>query len=114
MLPATLIALYLELPLSDLGSFLEGNIFEAGSTLRDALRFKEIGDYRKILIIDDSILTGETFRNIKSKIDCANLPLGRDRMLFAAVYAAPEVANLVRRLLRNMSISPCIRVEFDG
>ena len=67
MLPATLIALYLELPLSDLDGFLRGNVFETGLTRRNSVNFSESGDYKKILVVDDSIITGSNLAHVKKK-----------------------------------------------
>ena len=51
MFPANLLALYLNRPVTDLGSFINGHIYKAG----ERGQFFDSRRYKKILIVDDII-----------------------------------------------------------
>ena len=50
MLPANILALYLNKPLTDLNSFVNGHIYKAG----ERGQFFDIKEFKKILIVDDA------------------------------------------------------------
>jgi uncharacterized HAD superfamily protein/hypoxanthine phosphoribosyltransferase len=54
MLPANLLALYLNKPYTDIHSFINGHIYKAGA--RGS--FFDIKEFRKILVVDDSVASG--------------------------------------------------------
>ena len=51
MFPANLLALYLNKPVTDLGSFINGHIYKTG----ERGQFIDVKYYKKILIVDDSM-----------------------------------------------------------
>lgn len=67
MLAASIVALELNLPLVSLGQFLESRLgaYEAG--WRFGLRSTELPD-RRVLIVDDSLLSGETMRGAMGQL----------------------------------------------
>lgn len=88
MFPANLLALYLNLPVTDLGSFLNGHIYKAG----ERGRFIDIKQFKKILIIDDSIASGSAMLKCKEEVK----PL--EKMFdikFGAIYVIPGKEYLV-------------------
>lgn len=82
MLPANLLALYLNKPYTDLHSFINGHIYKAGARGQ----FFSIRDYKNILIVDDSIASGsamdECKRKLKDHTDHSNIS-------YCAIYVAP-------------------------
>jgi uncharacterized HAD superfamily protein/hypoxanthine phosphoribosyltransferase len=54
MLPANLLALYLNKPYTDLNSFLNGHIYKAGARGQ----FFDIKEFKKVLVVDDSVASG--------------------------------------------------------
>jgi uncharacterized HAD superfamily protein/adenine/guanine phosphoribosyltransferase-like PRPP-binding protein len=83
MLAANIIALHLNLPLTDLKGYLEGRIMQSGhrGRARDGVKS------RHALVVDDSVLTGATMRAARDRIENAGSP---GRVTMAAVYVAPE------------------------
>lgn len=87
MLPANLIALYLQKPFTDIDSFIEGKIYSSGE------RGKKIpSSYKKILLIDDSINSGQAKNKALNKIEKINKDY---EILYGAVYATPDNTHLV-------------------
>lgn len=64
MLPANLLALYLNKPFTDLDSFIEGRVYSCGE------RGKEIESQTKknILVIDDSYGAGNAYKKVQKKL----------------------------------------------
>lgn len=77
MLPANLLALYMNKPYTDIESFLEGKVYACG------YRGNYIKDHkiRKVLVIDDSVSSGSAIGKAKAKLK--GIPYN---FLFAAVY----------------------------
>lgn len=96
MLPATLLAVYLNLPLTDSMSLLsENNHAAASRSLRQKGKSNttNIKDYKKILIMDDSCNTGLSINELKQEIaqieDCST------EIIYGCVYAAPNAVQYV-------------------
>jgi uncharacterized HAD superfamily protein len=88
MLPANLLALYLNKPYTDIHSFLNGHIYKAGARSQ----FFDIKDFKKILIVDDSIASGaaiekckESLKDLKSEFSIS----------YCAIYVIPGKEKLV-------------------
>ena len=88
MLPANLIALYLNLPYTDIHSFLNGYVYKSGARRQ----FFDSKDQKKVLIVDDSIASGSALKEVKDSV--AHLNDTYD-MEFCVVYATPEKKSLV-------------------
>lgn len=88
MLPANLLSLYLNRPYTDIHSFLNGHIYKAGARSQ----FFDISEFKKILVVDDSIASGsamvevkESLKHLESKFDikyCAvYIIAGKEKMV---------------------------------
>ncbi|MEG0253321.1 MAG: phosphoribosyltransferase, partial [Muribaculaceae bacterium] len=64
MFPANLLALYLNRPITDLDSFVNGHIYKAG----ERGRFIDIKQFKNILIVDDSVSSGSAMLKCKEKV----------------------------------------------
>lgn len=87
MLPANLLALYMNKPYTDLDSFIDGRIYNGGfrtSYIKD-------NQTKRILIIDDSISSGSALSKTKEKLK--NIK-GYD-LIYAVIYARTNVKHLV-------------------
>ena len=63
MLPANMIALYLNVRLTDIDSFVEGHVYSSGA------RGKGLNSViRKVLVVDDSIYSGASLLEAKGKL----------------------------------------------
>lgn len=88
MLPANLLSLYLNKPYTDIHSFLNGHIYKAGARSQ----FFDISEFKKILVVDDSIASGsamleckESLKHLESKFD----------IKYCAVYIIPGKEKMV-------------------
>gem|GEM_PF-2716999 len=95
MLPATLLAVYLNLPLTDTMSLLHGKHAASSRNYRVSgdKNSTDIRDYKKILVIDDSCNTGLSINEVKTAI--SNIPDCTTEVLYACVYAAPAAIEFV-------------------
>ncbi|MEI6899042.1 MAG: phosphoribosyltransferase family protein [Bacteroidota bacterium] len=88
MLPANLLALYLNKPFTDIHSFINGHIYKAGARGQ----FFDVKDYRKILVVDDSIASGSAM--IKSKESLKEVSENFE-ISFCAIYVIPGKEKMV-------------------
>ena len=82
MLPANLLALYLNRPYTDLQSFLNGHIYKAG----ERGQFFDIKSFRKVLVVDDSVSSGSAMDKVKASLEAI-----KDEFDFSycAIYMVP-------------------------
>lgn len=99
LLAANLLALYRNLPLADLDGFLEGRCISAGSTRGNPLAAEGedpdeafLAEPRSVLVLDDSVRSGGTVRQVRARIEAAGLP---HRVRYGAVYVLPEATDAV-------------------
>jgi uncharacterized HAD superfamily protein len=88
MLPANLLALYLNKPYTDIDSFLNGHIYKAG----ERGQFFDIKEFKKILVVDDSIASGSAM--LKSKERLKEMSADFD-LKFCAIYVIPGKEKMV-------------------
>jgi uncharacterized HAD superfamily protein/hypoxanthine phosphoribosyltransferase len=88
MLPANLLALYLNRPYTDIHSFLNGHIYKAGARSQ----FFDMKQFKKILVVDDSVASGaalqeckESLKGLKDQFD----------IKYCAVYVIPGKEKVV-------------------
>jgi len=88
MLPANLIALYLSKPYTDIHSFRNGHIYKAG----ERGQYIDIKEFKKILIVDDSIASGSAMTKAKELIREVDSSF---EISYCAVYVIPGKEKLV-------------------
>lgn len=88
MLPANLLALYLNKPYTDIQSFKNGHIYKAGARGK----FFDVKQYKKILVVDDSVASGSALYECKS-----NLKDLEDQfdIQYCCIYVVPGKEKLV-------------------
>jgi uncharacterized HAD superfamily protein len=86
LLAASLMALHLNVPLTDLRGFLEGRVIQSGPRL--GRRGDGTGQVhvRHALVLDDSVLGGATMQSARARIGTASPEC---RVSYAAVYVSP-------------------------
>ncbi|MES2492633.1 MAG: phosphoribosyltransferase family protein [Pseudomonadota bacterium] len=99
LLPANLISLALNLPLADLEGYCQGRILAAGKTRRKAPN-PDTDGYRKVLVVDDSISTGNAMQEARDRLAAAGYPT--DRFVFCAVYGLEEESALTDVVLEKV------------
>jgi uncharacterized HAD superfamily protein/hypoxanthine phosphoribosyltransferase len=88
MLPANLLALYLNRPYTDIHSFLNGHIYKAGARAQ----FFNIRDFKKILVVDDSIASGSAMEKCKESLKDFSSDFS---ISYCAVYVIPGKEKMV-------------------
>ena len=88
MLPANLLALYLNRPYTDINSFLNGHIYKAGARGQ----FFDIRDFKKILVVDDSIASGSAMEKCKESLQHLTSDFS---IKYCAIYVIPGKEKLV-------------------
>jgi uncharacterized HAD superfamily protein/hypoxanthine phosphoribosyltransferase len=88
MLPANLLALYLNKPYTDIDSFIEKRIYAIGERMKNV----NSSNLNKILIIDDYIASGKALSKVKEKIGQLSCSYN---ISYGTVYAAKRSINLV-------------------
>lgn len=91
IIPASMIATIRGLPLTDLDSFISGDVYKSG------IKFTDHGERRfsKALIVDDSIATGAENRRVRFRLQDIHHVHQHVECLYAAIYALPGSENLV-------------------
>jgi uncharacterized HAD superfamily protein/hypoxanthine phosphoribosyltransferase len=95
LLPANILSLSRNLPLSDLEGFIAGRIFTAGRTKQQS-SLRRAADAKHVIVIDDSINSGISMRDARNRI--ATLMPGR-QVTYCAVYGNPHSPNLFADLV---------------
>lgn len=88
MFPANLLALYLNRPVTDLGSFINGHIYKAG----ERGQFIDTKQFHKILIVDDSIASGAAMIACKEQVKHLTSTF---EIKYGAIYVIPGKEHLV-------------------
>lgn len=82
MLPANLLALYLNRPYTDIHSFLNGHIYKAGARGQ----FFDIKEFKKILVVDDSVASGSAMDQVKESLKDLSSQFS---ISYCAIYVIP-------------------------
>jgi len=90
LLPATLFALALNLPIADLHGFAEGRILASGKTRRRSALDVQASSVRRVLVVDDSIDTGAALREARELLRAARPEV---ECVFCAVYGSSAAAD---------------------
>jgi len=88
MLPANLLALYLNKPYTDIHSFLNGHIYKSGARSQ----FFDLKEFKKILVVDDSIASGSAMLECKESLKHLNSQFS---ISYCAVYVIPGKEKMV-------------------
>ena len=91
-LAGSLFALHLNCALTDPKGLLENRLLSHGVSRPGYSKIKNVEDARAILVVDDSIFSGNQMKLVRSAL--ASSPLA-ERLIFAAVYALPESKDKV-------------------
>ena len=92
LLVANYIALLMNKPLTDVDGFIEGRILENGHTKNNSANIKCIEECRKILVVDDSVASGESINSCKSKFINRSTSF---QIVYCAAYVLPSSKDIV-------------------
>ena len=88
MLPANLLALYLNKPYTDIHSFLSGHIYKSGARGQ----FFANDEFKTVLVVDDSVSSGKAIIEVKEMLKPHS---DRFRFSYCTVYMLPGKEHLV-------------------
>lgn len=101
MLPASMIATKLNLPLSDSNGLLEGRLFLGGERTAGNIDGAFFEKSKRILVVDDSVRQGRAMSLVRDKLSALD---SRHRVTYAAVYVSPSAQGLVDTFARVVDI----------
>lgn len=123
MLPAMLLALALDIQVTDLQGFLDGRVMQSGRT-RSRARDKRFDELRHALVVDDSIDTGGSMKEARELLLTAGT---FTKLTFAAVYGVQGSSSAVDLVFEDVakprifewnvlhhSMLSCACVDIDG
>jgi uncharacterized HAD superfamily protein len=84
MVPAYMVGLHLNLPVTDLASFIDERPVTGGA------RFVEKVEYKKILIVDDSIQSGSQLKKVKEKLQ----KFTQYEFIYLAIFGSEQNSEL--------------------
>lgn len=87
LLVANLLALHLNVPMTDVAGLVEGRVIQAGARYKELDSRQFLTVPRHVLVVDDSVCSGSQMAKVKDQLARAGLP---HRVTYAAVYMAPE------------------------
>lgn len=90
LLLANMIACYLNKPLTDVEGVIEGRLIASGRTNNKTDWISDFSDAKKILVVEDSVLTGESINRTKKLLD----PVDVEKIYLAAIVE-PRAVNMV-------------------
>lgn len=91
LMAASMISLYLNLPLTDIDSLLEEKIYNSGYTKTRDNWITKPEQARKILLVDDSSASGTTLKQIREKINNCKY---KDKIIFLVIFVAERTKEL--------------------
>lgn len=97
MLVASLIALHLNVPLTDLYSFAEAKYYPSGTTKVRGTWAESFSDMKNVLVVEDSVLSGKSIIKAKQLIGNSGFDI---TCLYFAAYVTPEKKDLVDFFLK--------------
>ena len=105
MFPANLLALYLNLPVTDIDSFRNGHIYQTGERGKTF----NMNNIHNVLVVDDSIATGKAMKKCRELLkDIEHLY----NIQYCVIYAVTTLP--FRRLFfRNSRLSPFLPMEHN-
>jgi uncharacterized HAD superfamily protein/hypoxanthine phosphoribosyltransferase len=98
MMPANLLALYLNKPYTDLHSFINGHIYKAGAR---AQFFDANGGSKKILVVDDSVASGRALNEVKELLKDHST---RFDIKYCTVYMSPGKEKTVDYFFETVAL----------
>jgi orotate phosphoribosyltransferase len=87
LLVANLVALHLNVPMTDVAGIVEGRVIQSGARFNGSDARPFLSKPRHVLVVDDSVCSGSAMAKVKAQLAAAALP---HRITYAAVYMAPE------------------------
>lgn len=92
LLVANCISLLMNKPLTDIDGLLDGRILENGHTKNNSGNISNIEECHKILVVDDSVASGESIMTCKSKLSNVSTTI---EVVYCAAYVLTSSKHMV-------------------
>lgn len=109
MLVATMIALYMNKPLSDLDSFVQGRIYSVGDTKDTSRNVTEYTGIKRALIVEDSSSSGNSIRKAREKLKAVDHEM---EYTILVAYITKSTKSLVDLYFRIIPSPRCFEWNF--
>lgn len=100
LLVANLLALHLNMPMTDVDGLIAGRLIGAGRRL-DRVAAPGGGRALRVLVVDDSLWSGRQMGKVRDRVAAAGLP---HSVRYGAVYVIPRAVDLVDFHFRKLSL----------
>ncbi|WP_323906308.1 phosphoribosyltransferase family protein [Aeromonas veronii] len=102
MLPASMIALHLNTPLTDIYSYIDNRPLMAGQTRRVKKNsLSQCNQAKHILVVDDSIASGKSMQTAMSLLSEIK---NNVKITYCCIYGVPEAKSIVDIVFENVSM----------
>ena len=92
LMVASMISLYLNLPLTDIDSLADNKIYSSGISKKRDNWITKPTEARKILVVDDSSSSGKTLAQTRKKIDSLKI---KNKIVFLVIFVTEKTKKLV-------------------
>lgn len=92
ILVASMLALYLNIPPTDVRGLIEGRVFHGGERMRHLDMSSAVAKARSILVIDDSVNSGREMARVRNQL---SLVAEQKNIVFGAVYVTEDATDKV-------------------
>ena len=122
LLAANLLALHLNVPLTDVDGFTKGHILQSGNRFKQHV--KSFDEYKRVVFLDDSLYSGSALRAVQEQVK----GLYPDKeIFFGAVFVVPDAVSMIHfhfdvckwprlfewNMMHHSSLENCC-VDIDG
>lgn len=104
LMVGNLLALHLNLPLTDVDGLIEGKTFGGGERLQNRRGLRSLKESCHVLVVDDSIWTGGQLGGVRRRIEEAGLT---HRISYAVAYAKPGAEHLIDFVGETVPLPRC-------
>lgn len=109
LLAANILALHLNLPLTDVDGLCEGRMFRTGKRASRGAHEDLLAEPRKVLVVDDCVSLGTELGKVRARLEEADL---RHDVRFLCVYAFPEGVKHADIVLETVPRPMCFEWSF--
>jgi orotate phosphoribosyltransferase len=112
LLAATMIALYLNLPLTDVEGLCEGRLIQSGPRLATWNNRNPLEHARKVLVVDYEVVHEDTIQEVRRRL--GGLGGSSPEILFTAVYVTPRWRHLVDFAIHPLTTGELPKIPLHG
>lgn len=109
LLAANILALHLNLPLTDVDGLCDGRLFRTGKRVTRGMADDLLASPRHVVVVDDCVSLGNELGKVRARLEEADLP---HRLTYLCVYAFPEGVHHADVVLETVPRPMCFEWSF--